>query len=435
MAAARPIAVLGAGGLIGQAIASDLQQRGLAVRAVARRFTRMQAAMLREPVLSSLTSLDEEALLLLLADVDLVVNCLGVLQGGQSDEVHRAFVARLAACCARAPQRLLIHLSVPGNPQDDRTAFSLTKREGERAIAASDAPYLILRPGFVIAAAAYGGGALIRALAAWPVRLPAREGGAVFTATAMADICQTVALAISRWRGGETHWRKTWDVMETSPGTVDGIVELFRRHGGGPPPLLRLPGWSMVPGIAAGEAVALLGWRPPMRRTAIAEMRRGVTGDPTAWIADTGIVPQSAEQAVAATPVTVQETWFARLYLLKGVALATLVLFWCVSGVIALTVAFHPARAMLLAHGFSFSLAHAVTIVSSLIDISVGLAIAVRRTSRIGLAAGILVSLGYMAGAAVLTPDIWFEPLGALVKTWPAIILMLFCLALFDDRA
>lgn len=106
----------------------------------------------------------------------------------------------------------------------------------------------------------------------------------------------------------------------------------------------------------------------------------------------------------------------------------------CASGVIALTVAFIAARQILLDHGFGFGVARVVTIVSSLVDISVGLAIAFRRTSRAGLVAGILVSLGYMAGAAVLTPDIWAEPLGALVKTGPAIILMLFCLAIWDDR-
>lgn len=111
-----------------------------------------------------------------------------------------------------------------------------------------------------------------------------------------------------------------------------------------------------------------------------------------------------------------------------------LVVFWCASGVIALTTAFTAARQILLDHGFGFSLAQGITIGSSLLDISVGLAIAFRRTCREGLIAGVLVSLGYMAGAAIFTPDMWAEPLGALVKTGPAIVLMLFCLAIWDDR-
>ncbi len=85
-------------------------------------------------------------------------------------------------------------------------------------------------------------------------------------------------------------------------------------------------------------------------------MRRGVTGDPVPWMADTGITPLTARAAVRAAPATVQEKWFARLYLLKAAALATLVIFWMVSGIIALTIAFGAARATLIAHGFSFPL-------------------------------------------------------------------------------
>jgi len=67
-------------------------------------------------------------------------------------------------------------------------------------------------------------------------------------------------------------------------------------------------------------------------------------------------------------------------------------------------------------------------------DIAVGVAIGFRRSCKAGLIAGIAVSLFYMAGAAVLTPDLWIEPLGALVKTFPAIVLMLVALLMLDNR-
>ena len=54
-------------------------------------------------------------------------------------------------------------------------------------------------------------------------------------------------------------------------------------------------------------------------------------------------------------------------------------------------------------------------------------------TTRTPLA-GIVVSLGYMLGTAILTPDLWIEPLGALVKTGPAIVLMLVALLTLDNR-
>jgi hypothetical protein len=39
-----------------------------------------------------------------------------------------------------------------------------------------------------------------------------------------------------------------------------------------------------------------------------------------------------------------------------------------------------------------------------------------------------------MAGTALLTPDLWLEPLGALVKTGPAIVLMVVALMTLDNR-
>jgi hypothetical protein len=151
-------------------------------------------------------------------------------------------------------------------------------------------------------------------------------------------------------------------------------------------------------------------------------------------MSETGLAPPTAKDTIEGLPATVQERWFARLYLLKGVALVILTIFWCVSGLIPLTAAFVPTRAILLDHGFSFIMAQAITIGSSLIDICIGLAIAVRRTSRWGMVAGVSVSLCYSADAALLMPRLWLDPLGALVKTFPAIVLMLMCLAISDDR-
>jgi uncharacterized protein YbjT (DUF2867 family) len=432
------IAVLGAGGLIGFGLARDLMERGFAVRALARRFTRSQLWALGEcAICAPLVSLPKDALAKLLADADIVINCIGVLQDGagmDTDAVHRQFAATLSAVCAAAPQKLLIQISVPGAAEEDRTAFSRSKRQGEALIEVSGAPFAILRPGFVIAPAAYGGSALMRALASLPLRLPAREGRAPFAAVALSDICETVARIAARWRNGERDWAARWDLVEEHPGTVQEIVDGFRAHGGGPRPLMTVPGFLLSLGILAGDMVAWLGWTPPMRSTAIREMRRGLNGDPGPWIAATGIAPHSARQTLAALPATVQETWFARLYLLKAVILVTLVLFWCLSSLIALTVGFAGARSILLSHGMAFPLAHWLTLISSLMDMSVGILIAFRRTSRLGLVAGIGLSLSYMVLAAILTPELWVEPLGALVKTGPAIILMLVALALSDDR-
>ena len=65
-----------------------------------------------------------------------------------------------------------------------------------------------------------------------------------------------------------------------------------------------------------------------------------------------------------------------------------------------------------------------MTVITSLMDISIGVLIAFRRIPRPDWSLASSLSLGYMVGAAILTPDLWIEQLGALVKTGPAVVLM-----------
>ena len=435
------IVVLGASGLIGYAVSHCLMREGFNVVPVARRFSDAQRAQFGNAAIQCpVVDIDADDLARFLSGhrADLVVNCIGILQDharASTADVHGAFVGRLVAALSRTDDpALLVHVSIPGKEIDDNTPFSVTKRAAERTIAASGIPSIVLRPGFVLAQAAYGGSALLRALAALPVALPVQEREAPFAFTYVDDIARTIAFAATRWQAGKRDWRESWDVMHPQALTVGLLLAALRQHLGGPRWQVQVPSWMLRVGARLGDLVSVLGWMPPIRSTALMEMRRGVAGDPAAWMSATGIEPVSLAQALRLTPATVQEKWFARLYLAKALAICALVIFWCLSGLIALTVAFTQATAILSAAGFPLVLAQTITIVSSVADILVGLAIARRSTCRRGLVAGISLSLFYMAGAALFTPQIWIEPLGALVKTGPAIVLMVTMLAILEDR-
>ena len=137
---------------------------------------------------------------------------------------------------------------------------------------------------------------------------------------------------------------------------------------------------------------------------------------------------------VGSRPATIQDKWFARLFLVKALVIASLVLFWLASGFIALMISSNAAANILRTYNFPPALVDLITIVTSLMDMSIGVLIVFRRTCAFGLVAGIVASLGYMAGAAILTPSLWIEPLGALVKTGPAIVLMSVALLMLDNR-
>jgi uncharacterized protein YbjT (DUF2867 family) len=436
----RAILVLGASGLIGRFVTDDLRARGFRVVGVARSLSpaqKMSALDIELPILA----LDTAALARLLGehDVDVVVNCLGVLQdgpGSDTNAVHRHFVARLLQAIADSGRAIrLVHISIPGTAEADRTAFAITKRDAERLIAASAIPHAILRPGFVIAPSAYGGSAMLRALAAFPLDLPDKEMATPFQPVAVEDIAATIAWLAARDIDDASVKAVSWDLMQAEPVTMAGVIEQFRLAFGTVAwPRVAMPSFMLGLSAKIGDLANYLGWMPPMRSTAIAELRRGVTGDPSAWIAATGIAPKTLADAIGRHPATIQDKWFARLFLVKALIFASLVAFWIVSGFIALFVSYRAAAGILSAHNFPPALIDPITIGTSLMDMSIGMLIAFRRTAAIGLVAGIMASLGYMFGAAILTPDLWIEPLGALVKTGPAIVLMLVALLMLDNR-
>jgi uncharacterized protein YbjT (DUF2867 family) len=436
------ILVLGASGLVGWFVTDELRSRGFHVTGIARRFSSSQKAGALDfemPILS----IDPVSLARIIQDhdIDLVVNCLGVLQDGPGSDtraVHRDFVARLLQAIREAGRMVrLVQISIPGADDDDRTAFSRTKREAERMIAASGIAYAILRPGFVVAPSAYGGSAMLRALAAFPIQLPAAESATPFHPVAVEDIAATIAWLAGRNRN-EIEIPSdsvSWDLMQPQPVTLGGVIEQFRSaFGTAEMERITMPGFVLDFGARMGDLANWLGWMPPMRTTAIAELRRGVTGDPHPWIAATGIVPKTISQIVRQRSASIQDKWFARLFLIKPLVIASLVVFWTASGFIALMISYDAAAQILTSHGFTPSLVAPFTVGTSLMDMAIGILIAFRRTCAIGLIAGIAVSLGYMLGTAVLTPDLWVEPLGALVKTGPAIMLMLVALMTLDSR-
>jgi uncharacterized protein YbjT (DUF2867 family) len=437
MAASRKILVLGASGLIGRFITDDLRARGFEVLGVARKLSASQKNSpldLELPIMST----DAPALAKLLRErgIDVVVNCLGVLQDGPGSDtsaVHRDFVARLLQAIRDSGRvTRLVHISIPGAAETDRTAFATTKREAERLIVASGTAYAILRPGFVVAPAAFGGSAMLRALAALPFDLPATERTAPFQPVAVEDIAETIAWLAARDPADAS--AVTWDLMQPQAITLGGVIGHFRHAFGTQDwPRIALPPFLLNLGCKLGDLTSLLGWTPPVRTTAMAELRRGVTGDPATWMAVTGIAPKAIGQMVGRS-ATIQDKWFARLFLVKALIIASLVLFWLVSGFIALAISYDAAANILRTHNFPPALVAPVTILTSLMDMSIGILIAFRRTCAVGLVAGIFASLGYMIGAAILTPDLWIEPLGALVKTGPAIVLMLVGLLTLDSR-
>ena len=132
----RKILVLGASGLIGRFVTGDLRAQGFHVIGIARRYPPSQktdALDLEMPLMS----MDSAALARLIweHDMDVVVNCLGVLQDGPGSDtgaVHRDFVDRLLDAI-RGTGRAIRLLHISHRLQHDQTRSRADdRRDGNR---------------------------------------------------------------------------------------------------------------------------------------------------------------------------------------------------------------------------------------------------------------------------------------------------------------
>jgi hypothetical protein len=145
-------------------------------------------------------------------------------------------------------------------------------------------------------------------------------------------------------------------------------------------------------------------------------------------------VPRELEGDLIAEPSSVQERWFAKLYLLKPLVIGMLSLFWIVSGGIALGPGWERAVAIMRATGAGDRISVLAVIAGALTDLVIGFAIAFRPTSRQALFAALAVTIAYPTLASFLFPSLWADPLGPLVKLGPVLVCNLVALAILEDR-
>jgi hypothetical protein len=212
------------------------------------------------------------------------------------------------------------------------------------------------------------------------------------------------------------------------------VVRTYRRWlGWDEPRNVRLPSWVAGSLYRLGDFAGILGWRPPLRSTARREIVRGAIGDPREWSRLTGITSQSLSAALATEPASVQERWFAMLYLLKPVLFSVLSVFWIITGLLSIGPGYHIGVA-LMSEGGAGSMSAFAVIAGSLVDLAIGIGIAIRRSTRFALYAALAISLFYAIAGTTILPRLWIDPLGPMVKILPIMVLNFVALAILKDR-
>ncbi len=433
MTGPKRILVVGATGLIGSAVAARLSAEGYEVIGVARRIERAGLLPMTWVRLDIAQAVQPEAWSEIISRVEAVVNCAGLLQDGPHQSTRRVHLegpAALFRACEQHGVRRVIHLSAVGVDRETPTEFSRSKLAGDEALMALDLDWVILRPSVVVGPSAYGGSALIRSLAALPI-LPVMPKTGLLQVVHLDDLLDTIVFFLRP----DAPAKQTIEVVGPRRYEFEELVALFRKWMQWPPArLVRTPAWLAGLLYRLGDFAALLGWRPPVRRTAQREMVRGAIGDSARLTELTGIRPRDLETVLAGTHASVQERWFAGLYLLKPLVFSVFPLFWIATGIISLGPGRERGINLVMEGGLSRAMALLLTICGALADIVIGLAIAYRPTARQGLYAAFLISVVYTIIGTILVPRLWVDPLGPMLKIAPVMVFNLIALAILEDR-
>jgi len=426
--------VLGASGLIGAHAARAFHAAGWQVRAGARR---PKAARALAPAFEWAAAkfedlIDPAAWAPLLADVDVVVNCVGVLQDGAGDRLEAAHLSgprALIRACETAKIRRLIHISAVGADPQAGTAYARTKAGTEALLAASDLDWIVLRPSLVLAPGAYGGTAMLRGIASLPLAMPVTGGDKPVRPVWVGDLAQ----AMVRLAAPGAPSSQIIEAGGPQEVTVAGLVAKFRAWLGLPPaPVFDLPLWLAAPTLTVGDLLGRLGWTSSLRTTSMKQLLYNVAGDSRAWAEAVKITPKSVDQMLADHPATSADRWQARLYFVRPLSILALGVFWIATGLISLGPGWEAALGVLQTGGYGEA-SVAILVGGGLMDVVLGIALWRRAwTARIAILMA-LSTVGYLIAGTISLPQLWGDPLGPWLKVVPMMALCLF-IAATDDR-
>jgi uncharacterized protein YbjT (DUF2867 family) len=430
------VLLTGAYGLIGAACLARLHEAGhdliAAGRSIGSARRRFPYARWIEADFAKLTS--PELWLPLLAGVDAVVNCVGALQDSARDDVDRVQrdgTVALFEACMRAGVKRIVHISAIGAELEGPSAFARTKAQAEVHLKTLALDWVILRPGLVLAPAVYGGSAVLRAIAAFPGFLPVVAADAHIQVIGIDDLSAAVASALTP----NAPSKVVWDVAHPQVHTLAAIVMAMRQWLGiALRRVVPIPdGVAKVVAVCA-DGLGWLGWRSPVRTTSLLQLKAGVVGDPGPWIAATGAQPRSLDQILAARPSNVQDRWFARLYLIKPIAVASLAASAISIGAWEFTSACKLAAALSGIPRAALLENVLPGLIAGAIEFALGIALLLHRTAHLVLLILLAMTLLAAITNSVAELSAMHYPITFFGFGVPGLLALLFTLAILDER-
>lgn len=296
----KTILLIGGSGFVGTAIALKLAAKGRRIIVPTRRLRHADTLLMVPQVDVVEADINDDATLTRLMDgVDAVINCVGILQGGNGNP----YGARFAKAHVELPQRIvramklknvkrILHVSALGvtGSQSSPSMYLRSKTDGERVIRGSFLNWTIYRPSVI-----FGPGDsflnMFAKLASLAPVLPLAGANVRFQPVYIEDVANGIVNTLDNPDSEE----KTYEMTGPRVYTLRQLVDIAARCSGNPRPIIGLPGF-----IAWFQALAMemMPGEPLMSRDNLNSMK--VDNVATSQLSpDLGITPTALEPIAA----------------------------------------------------------------------------------------------------------------------------------------
>jgi uncharacterized protein YbjT (DUF2867 family) len=430
--------VTGAYGFIGSAVVRALEREGFSVVGAGRDLKAARRMMPGIEWIACDFNEDVEAARWMprLDGIDVVVNCVGILQGTLRDDperIHGDATIALFEACANARVKRLVHLSAVSAGAEIDSAYARSKARADAALAGLDLDWVIVKPSLAVGQGSYGGTSLMRGLAGLPFFLPLPgQGKERFQPVALDDL----AAGVAKLARSSAPARVTLHAAGPEALSVRDILAGYRAWlGFGPAREIVVPLPLLRALLKLGDLAGWLGHESSARTTSLVQLRYDALVDGSDFARATGVPVKGFEETLRSHPATLQDRLHARSVFAIPLLQVTLAAFWILTGALTLLPeSFAAATALIADASFDPAFARAVVAGASIADIAAGAAFLVPRWVRTAGVAQLVLSTIYLIGLSIVAPELWADHFGPLLKVVPMMTATLVVMAFRERR-
>lgn len=266
--------------------------------------------------------------------IDVVINCVGVFQGGlfqRIRSIHTAAPIALFKACQILHLKGIIQVSALGAGEID-TPYASTKAQADDFLLnQSEVPYLIIRPSVILSSGAYGGSALFRGLASLPFIIPVVGKGQ----QKMAPIyLPELAHALIDIVTNDQYPNKVLNATGPETITQSDLLKALRSWLGFQPAfVIPVP----LPFIKLGAIFGNLVQSSPLNTTAIKMLEKDNVADGSDFYQQLSFPIRGVTQVLQTLPSSTQDRWHARLYFIRPILTILVAVIWAAIAILCLS--------------------------------------------------------------------------------------------------